>query len=104
MVVCFVVSSRRRHTRCALVTGVQTCALPISAFSRAEVKRVDDLIARMTIEEKAGQMSCFADSFRPFNPPNPAVGVQDKKKLAEIIRTSGAVGRTSCRGRVVQYM
>src|SRR3546814_3939563 len=25
---CF--SSRRRHTRCALVTGVQTCALPIS--------------------------------------------------------------------------
>src|SRR3546814_16756124 len=30
---CFVVffffSSRRRHTRCALVTGVQTCALPI---------------------------------------------------------------------------
>src|SRR3546814_9022457 len=23
-------SSRRRHTRCALVTGVQTCALPIS--------------------------------------------------------------------------
>src|SRR3546814_530228 len=27
---CCVVSSRRRHTRCALVTGVQTCALPIS--------------------------------------------------------------------------
>src|SRR3546814_6305154 len=27
---CFVFSSRRRHTRCALVTGVQTCALPIS--------------------------------------------------------------------------
>src|SRR3546814_2987033 len=26
-------SSRRRHTRCALVTGVQTCALPISRFS-----------------------------------------------------------------------
>src|SRR3546814_17978418 len=24
------VASRRRHTRCALVTGVQTCALPIS--------------------------------------------------------------------------
>src|SRR3546814_2664036 len=26
-------SSRRRHTRCALVTGVQTCALPISQSS-----------------------------------------------------------------------
>src|SRR3546814_1744860 len=27
----FFIASRRRHTRCALVTGVQTCALPISA-------------------------------------------------------------------------
>src|SRR3546814_10296326 len=27
----FFCSSRRRHTRCALVTGVQTCALPILA-------------------------------------------------------------------------
>src|SRR3546814_9120061 len=30
VVVVFFFSSRRRHTRCALVTGVQTCALPIS--------------------------------------------------------------------------
>src|SRR3546814_1537124 len=29
MVGIFFFSSRRRHTRCALVTGVQTCALPI---------------------------------------------------------------------------
>src|SRR3546814_17774879 len=29
MYICFFLSSRRRHTRCALVTGVQTCALPI---------------------------------------------------------------------------
>src|SRR3546814_8449488 len=28
-------SSRRRHTRCALVTGVQTCALPIWACAPA---------------------------------------------------------------------
>src|SRR3546814_6677562 len=28
----FLFSSRRRHTRCALVTGVQTCALPISGL------------------------------------------------------------------------
>src|SRR3546814_19454428 len=28
----FFFSSRRRHTRCALVTGVQTCALPIYAL------------------------------------------------------------------------
>src|SRR3546814_9977098 len=29
----FFFSSRRRHTRCALVTGVQTCALPIFCLS-----------------------------------------------------------------------
>src|SRR3546814_15390185 len=29
------VSSRRRHTRCALVTGVQTCALPILGGAKA---------------------------------------------------------------------
>src|SRR3546814_6304413 len=33
--VCF--SSRRRHTRCALVTGVQTCALPIYVMPAGEV-------------------------------------------------------------------
>src|SRR3546814_9591455 len=33
MCVFFFFSSRRRHTRCALVTGVQTCALPISSIS-----------------------------------------------------------------------
>src|SRR3546814_4807541 len=30
----FFFSSRRRHTRCALVTGVQTCALPICIVQR----------------------------------------------------------------------
>src|SRR3546814_4352951 len=34
MTYCFF-SRRRRHTRCALVTGVQTCALPISAYDFA---------------------------------------------------------------------
>src|SRR3546814_16997309 len=29
-------SRRRRHTRCALVTGVQACALPISIAALAE--------------------------------------------------------------------
>src|SRR3546814_3377545 len=43
----FFFSSRRRHTRCALVTGVQTCALPIF---RAEIEaqrrlgQTDDLL------------------------------------------------------------
>src|SRR3546814_14077413 len=44
MYVLLVFSSRRRHTRCALVTGVQTCALPIYA---AHCHRVvgDDQVA-----------------------------------------------------------
>src|SRR3546814_12556176 len=29
MMIIVFISSRRRHTKCALVTGVQTCALPI---------------------------------------------------------------------------
>src|SRR3546814_6820382 len=33
----FFFSSRRRHTRCALVAGVQTCALPICGRSVAYV-------------------------------------------------------------------
>src|SRR3546814_9605904 len=35
----FVFSSRRRHTRCALVTGVQTCALPISITRNDALRR-----------------------------------------------------------------
>src|SRR3546814_6225094 len=42
-------SSRRRHTRCALVTGVQTCALPISdgrhERGRRPVRRRQDVPA-----------------------------------------------------------
>src|SRR3546814_14404595 len=36
----FFFSSRRRHTRCALVTGVQTCALPICIRTSGCEKRV----------------------------------------------------------------
>src|SRR3546814_7901660 len=37
----FFFSSRRRHTRCALVTGVHTCALPISVGTdRCDATRV----------------------------------------------------------------
>src|SRR3546814_11516296 len=34
----FFFSSRRRHTRCALVTGVKTCALPIHTSFPQSVK------------------------------------------------------------------
>src|SRR3546814_4539076 len=46
-IICFFFSSRRRHTRCSLVTGVQTCALPISTASAdslggSAIERIND--------------------------------------------------------------
>src|SRR3546814_6572614 len=39
-------SSRRRHTRCALVTGVQTCALPIwLRISRPKVRAAKKIVS-----------------------------------------------------------
>src|SRR3546814_1758783 len=45
VIFCFFFSSRRRHTRCALVTGVQTCALPIYRYHdfRHDVRRFLDI-------------------------------------------------------------
>src|SRR3546814_10594806 len=47
-----VVSSRRRHTRCALVTGVQTCALPIS-YAHGLAENVAPLIAKLMDDHDA---------------------------------------------------
>src|SRR3546814_3087212 len=43
MISIFFFSSSRRHTRCALVTGVQTCALPIYVRLLAETVTYDEL-------------------------------------------------------------
>src|SRR3546814_3723378 len=51
--VCFF-ASRRRHTRCALVTGVQTCALPIFA---------EGLVGRAWIGAAAGNTRANLDVF-----------------------------------------
>src|SRR3546814_8364112 len=40
----FFFSSRRRHTSCALVTGVQTCALPICDDERAALRADLDVL------------------------------------------------------------
>src|SRR3546814_5403612 len=75
----FFFSSRRRHTRCALVTGVQTCALPIltaAFFSGGTWGRT------------------YADQ------ENCARGIA---RLDE--RAFGReIGRASCRERVCQYV
>src|SRR3546814_380287 len=43
----FFFSSRRRHTRCALVSGVQTCALPIYPPQSREASAID-VVANIT--------------------------------------------------------
>src|SRR3546814_1785819 len=51
-------SSRRRHTRCALVTGVQTCALPIS-FVRMDISQTEkDPGGQMTSQARTRTRQC----------------------------------------------
>src|SRR3546814_3613048 len=57
----FFFSSRRRHTRCALVTGVQTCALPISpAIPRPASNGIRNIArrCRMPLSCAAPRASC----------------------------------------------
>src|SRR3546814_9996554 len=52
--VLFFFSSRRRHTRCALVTGVQTCALPIYQLLRCEESQDRPSSATLSSSFRAG--------------------------------------------------
>src|SRR3546814_4578861 len=56
---CFFFSSRRRHTRCALVTGVQTCALPILALARSRAAQVRQQLATTKAERQSALMRVF---------------------------------------------
>src|SRR3546814_2416382 len=66
----FFFSSRRRHTGCALVTGVQTCALPISDISDPQQRMIAShrLIAKMpTIAAMAYKYSAGQPLVYPRN-------------------------------------
>src|SRR3546814_4679656 len=91
----FFFSSRRRHTRCALVTGVQTCALPI--LRRARVMDAERF-------EVAGFPAGAVDQLK-------ALGLMSEIitwRLRLFIPTTDAgvakIGRASCRERVCQYV
>src|SRR3546814_3628008 len=75
----FFFSSRRRHTRCALVTGVQTCALPICERRPAGIP---------------GQLFGHGILLPSFDTPRPALARSAAQEI----------GRASCRERVCQYV
>src|SRR3546814_7916654 len=53
----FFFSSRRRHTSCALVTGVQTCALPILCFGGVYPARGAGAAAKIALCSRFGSCS-----------------------------------------------
>ncbi|SEM51507.1 beta-glucosidase [Luteibacter sp. UNCMF331Sha3.1] len=54
--------------------------------------RIEDLIARMTVEEKVGQLGVFADAVRPFAPDiNPEVNAKGAAEVLDQVR-AGRVG------------
>jgi beta-glucosidase len=62
-----------------------------SAFARAS-GRVEALLSQMTLEEKAGQLSCFADMIRPpIGDMNPLVNIRNAQTLTAEIK-AGRIG------------
>src|SRR3546814_10315772 len=83
----FFFSSRRRHTRCALVTGVQTCALPIcKRFYCTVCQRVKRVRHLPRNTQSVNSMT-----------PEKRVGTCDKHALP----VNQEIGRASCRKECV---
>src|SRR3546814_4005467 len=94
----FFFSSIRRHTRCSLVTGVQTCALPICA------QKLDDHAGSVIRINDDGSVP----KDNPFvNKPNakPEIYTYGNRNVqgAALHPQNGEIGRASCRERVCQY-
>src|SRR3546814_4068017 len=85
----FLFSSRRRHTRCALVTGVQTCALPIWMPATSAV--VLGILGARPLLGSFDQAFQFIQDYTGFFTPG-------------IVVIFVQIGRASCRERVCQYV
>src|SRR3546814_7192451 len=94
--VCFFFSSRRRHTRCALVTGVQTCALPISGVLEPLAAQ-PELVIVLTLGDEHGPAHALTLV---------AAGELEliHKYLGDRELVGHQIGRASCRERVCQYV
>src|SRR3546814_5767826 len=102
MFVCvfFFFSSRRRHTRCALVTGVQTCALPIFVWRERTPSdfdggpsRTPESLCKSFNNKHAGKPALVA----PSRAGHLCGHVKGIPLLAH-----REIGRASCRERVCQ--
>src|SRR3546814_6715151 len=89
----FFFSSRRRHTICALVTGVQTCALPISLDLRKPEGR--DLLLKLVAHADA-----VVENFRPGTLEKWGLSYEAMEQHNENLIQ---IGRASCRERVCPY-
>src|SRR3546814_5566939 len=104
----FFVSSRRRHTRCALVTGVQTCALPIShaiaadvaLFARAETHDDETAVTTDDLRIGAGRTGDLAALARLHLD---IVDDRADRHLRQFHRIA-QIGRASFRDSVCQYV
>src|SRR3546814_981141 len=106
---CFL-SSRRRHTRCALVTGVQTCALPILIERTLNTTPKDAThwsirpmaaksgLSHTTIRRIWGAFGLQPHRSETFKLSTDPLFVD---KVQDIV---GQIGRASCRERVCQYV
>src|SRR3546814_19233302 len=86
-------SSRRRHTRCALVTGVQTCALPICTgdvdrIRNGHVPKVDKLIPLVT-EERVNLSWLLTGEGAPYLVEQMHAGVEQQEFWARFPESDG---------------
>src|SRR3546814_5039771 len=98
----FFFSSRRRHTRCALVTGVQTCALPICSV------RQPSLTSEPEFPRDPGSRCEPATECEKGRRRDPAPLASSVSRLrsdaATVTNRRLQIGRASCRERVCQYV
>src|SRR3546814_9535184 len=95
---CFFFSSRRRHTRCALVTGVQTCALPIYYSTNASVYDT-----WLTLSMSLYVMPYTSSICTVMNSAVLPLGCT-AIDLPLMSANEVKIGRASCRERVCQYV
>src|SRR3546814_18841570 len=105
-VVVFFFASRRRHTRCALVTGVQTCALPICASADGRLLGSDNNWRSATALNTRGFNAIQATAIR-LTDPRAVMAMMTLRRnriaRAGLVRMAKEIGREPCRERVCQY-